>query len=60
MKIKIITDGTKTGIKIANADTDEIIENVIDVDWSADVKNATVYAIIKIKDPSIELIVPEN
>jgi hypothetical protein len=39
MKIKIISDGTVVGTKIVNAETGELIENVISVDWKISVRD---------------------
>jgi len=34
MKLKIISDGTLSGTKVVNADTNEAVENIVSADWS--------------------------
>lgn len=39
MKLKIVSDGTKVGTRVVNAETQEVIEDIRSIAWSIDTKN---------------------
>ncbi len=55
MKLKIISDGTKPGTRIVNAETNEEIEDIRSIAWSIDAKNGyPAECVIRLYSPLVE------
>lgn len=48
MRLKIVSDGTREGTKVVNAETGEEVENVVAVRWEGDARNPDTYAQISL------------
>lgn len=55
MKIRVVSDGTPHGMRVENAETGELVEGVVDVEWRCGVPDqAEVY--LKILRAEVDLI----
>ena len=55
MKIKIISDGTSHGTKVINADTEEMVEGVVAVEWKVRADEDFATAHIEFENIPVEL-----
>lgn len=55
MKLKLISDGTPTGTKVVNAETNELIEGVFSIHYYAQV-NKIPYVTMRVWLPDVEVI----
>ena len=53
MKLKIISDGTAENTRVVNAETDEVIENLINLEVSADAFH--IEAAFLVRNPELSL-----
>lgn len=55
MKLKIVSDGTKVGTRVVNAETQEVIEDIRSIAWSIDTKNGyPAECVIRLFGPLVE------
>ena len=59
MKLKIISDGTKAGTRVVNADNGEQVEDVSHIEWRIDGKDAVATASMSFELTAAEITVDE-
>ena len=55
MNIKIVSDGTRAGTVVLNADTGEKLNNVVSAEWTIDAREKRSVCVLKLKDVPVEL-----
>lgn len=55
MKVKIISDGTVHGTKVVDEKTGEMLQNVVDIIWSAGMPYAEARAVVTLLRVPVEL-----
>lgn len=55
MRVKVVSDGTRSGTKIVHADTGEVLENVIFAEWTTEAFDGSTRLELTIAEPTVEI-----